>query len=135
MKSERRIIENRKVLSLLGIHLGDFCGKELIHTLIHPSHEAILLPILRWSTVDLLKEEVEECDNMSGTSGEQPICFLSIWCIVHSCFNHFCFAIKLKYSSSGDNQSLKTVLPQPIKFDSRVLCWNAVSCSGGVVVW
>ena len=56
---------------LLGIHLGDFFREELVYTLIDPSHEAVLFPILRWSTVDLLKEEVEESDNVPGLSHKQ----------------------------------------------------------------
>lgn len=46
--------------SLLGIHFGDFFREKLIYTLIHPSHEAILFAILRWSTVDLLKGKKRE---------------------------------------------------------------------------
>lgn len=57
--------------SLLGIHLGDFFREELVYPLIDPSHEAVLIPILRWSTVDLLKEKVEESHTMSGPSDKQ----------------------------------------------------------------
>lgn len=53
-----------KAVSLLGIQLGDFCREELINAFIHPSHEPVLLPVLRWSTVDLLKKEVEESETM-----------------------------------------------------------------------
>lgn len=53
-----------KAVSLLGIQLGDFCREELIHAFIHPSHEPVLLSVLRWSVVDLLKKEGEESETM-----------------------------------------------------------------------
>lgn len=45
-----------EAVSLLGIQLSDFSGEELVYALIHPSHEAILLPLLTWSTVDMLEK-------------------------------------------------------------------------------
>lgn len=36
------------------VHLGDFLREEFIHALIHPSHEAVLLSVLRWHSADLL---------------------------------------------------------------------------------
>lgn len=59
---------NRKTSQpLLGIYFGDFFREELIYTLVHPSHEAILLPILRWGVVDLLqKRKRKQFDKILG---------------------------------------------------------------------
>lgn len=93
--SLRRMKKNikYKAESLLGIHLSDFCREELVYTLIHPSHEAVLLPILRRGTADLLKEELEESDTMCGPSDN---CFLT--CVfgvklTYAFFNHFCLIL------------------------------------------
>lgn len=66
-----------KAVFLLGIQLRDFCREELIHAFIHPSHEPVLLPVLRWSTVDLLRKEVEESETMSRHENPKPIIIIS----------------------------------------------------------
>lgn len=136
LKKNEKIIKY-KAESLLGIHLSDFCREELVYTLIHPSHEAVLLPILRRGTADLLKQEVEESDTMSGPSDN---CFLTCVFGVKLTYVFFLrsFLFNFTFPVNKSTVSIFSGFQQtelPAKLYSQVLCWNVFSCSGGVVVW